>query len=193
MTVRSLTGEQLYAAQMLGAFVSILLWADKANRRPMLAVQSSFAELIRQQQVILERIVQRKDGAVAIRSLKEDMAHTRFGLGFDDDNRVIERSERYTAPMQVLRRPSGDAMKVGNDRSPLELGEAGDGQFKLTSYYPLNPDYGRFADQRGRFSGANTETGGMTDDVLPRRQTHFALAQLLSLSERYTKMGLRLN
>lgn len=86
MTVGLLTGMQLDAAQVLGAFVSILLRADKANRRAMVAIQSGFVELVRQQHVILERIVQRKSGAVAIRSLEEDMAHTRFGLGFGDDN-----------------------------------------------------------------------------------------------------------
>lgn len=60
-------------------------------------------------------------------------------------------------------------MKVGNDRSPLEFGEAGDGHFKATSYRPLNPDRGRFADQRGWFSGVNAEPGEITDDVLPWR------------------------
>ena len=86
MTVGSLTGEQLDAAQVLGAFVSILLRADKTDKRAMIALQSCFTELIRQHHVILERIVQRKGGAIAIRSLEEDMAHTRFGLGFGDDN-----------------------------------------------------------------------------------------------------------
>jgi hypothetical protein len=169
MTVGSLTGEQLDAAQMLGAFISVLLRADQANRRPMVAFQSGIAELIRQQHVILERIVQRQGGVVAIRSLEEDMAHPRCGLGFGDDHRLIERSERDTTPMQALRRPSGDAMKVGEERSPLELGEAGDGHFEVTSYRPFNPDHGRLADPRGWFRGVNAESGKIIDDVLPWR------------------------
>ena len=86
MTIGLLTGVQLDAAKMLGALVSILLRADKANRSAMVAIQGCFAELVRQQHVILERIVKRKGGVVAIRPLEEDMAHTRFGLGFGDDN-----------------------------------------------------------------------------------------------------------
>jgi hypothetical protein len=169
MTFGSLTGEQLDAAQMLGAFVSVLLRADKANRRPMAAFQSSFAELIRQQHVLLEHIVQRQGGVVAIRSLEEDVAHPRSGLGFGDDHRLVKRSERDTTPMQALRRPSGNAMKVGEERSPLELGEAGDGHFEATSYRSFNPDHGRLADPRGWFRGVSAEPGEIIDDVLPWR------------------------
>jgi hypothetical protein len=69
--------------------------------------------------------------------------------------------------MQVLRRPSSDAMKVSSDRSPLELGEAGDGHFKAMSNRPVNPNHSRFADQRRRFSEANAEPREITDVVLP--------------------------
>lgn len=65
----------------------------------MFVIQSSFAELIRQKYVILERILQREGGTVAIRPSKEDMTYTMFWPCFGDDNRLIKSSERYTTPM----------------------------------------------------------------------------------------------
>jgi hypothetical protein len=171
---RRLAGVQLDSAQMLGALVAILLGAEQANRRAVITIQRGSTELVGQQHVIAERVGEREGRAVAIRPFKEDMAHVWFKPCFGDDDRFIERSKSHATPAQVSRRPAGDAVEVSNKRSPLEFGEARDGDLQIVCHRSHYPDQRRFRDRGRRFRERDAEPRKATDVSLSWWQAHSA-------------------
>src|SRR5262245_44246890 len=115
---------------MFGALVCILLGADQAKGCAVVARERGWAKLISQQHIRVERILERQGGAEAIRTLKQDMAHTRRRTSFGNDDRFIERPEWHTTPVQARHRPTGDAVEVSDDVAPREFGEAGEGDLE---------------------------------------------------------------
>ena len=63
---RRLGRVQLDPAQVLGVDVSVLVRADEAQRRAVVAVERLAVELVGQQHVVGERVLERRDRPVAV-------------------------------------------------------------------------------------------------------------------------------
>src|SRR5947209_20574180 len=87
-------GVDLYSAQVLGADEAVLAWAEKPDRRAMVAVERAAIEVLGDQYVVSERILDGGGGPVAIETGEDEVGHRRARSELRLDDPPVEGLER---------------------------------------------------------------------------------------------------